>query len=331
MEDTSCRRSQTLVARARSCGWRIFDGSEEGNHEKNIAATNLNHGSCRSLSTCERSGLGTALARIGAASGPWKGQSLVVLENDLVRVTFLPGAGGRLVQYVDKATALNHLQEKGDFASEEAGGIWDKEGVWPTTNISNHPFTHRVLQSSERVEAVFEARLGNLKITRKCWLTPASRRIAVETTYQNIGPLPMRYLIAQVFRLAPGGTAGREDYTLCPDGGGVVKRGFASRGSEGRYSLSPSWWAASDSKRRESLLLTFESNPLLAERTIRSGAGGFALELHTRRRLAEPGETMTLRWDMHLIKETRDLLCIGAHDSFLPEPQRAAMIRRLRR
>ena len=140
----------------------------------------------------------------------------------------------------------------------------------------------------------------------------------METTYQNTGPLPMRYLIAQVFHLAPGGTAGGEDYMLYPDGSGVVKRAFDARWSE-RCGLRVAFVVVvSNSKRRESLLLTLEPNPLLAECTIRSGGGGFGLELHSRRRLAEPGEKMTLRWDMHLVKGTSDLVRIPADDCFLP-------------
>ena len=83
----------------------------------------------------------------------------------------------------------------------------------------------------------------------------------------------------------------------------------------------------SDSKRRESLLLTVKPNPSLAECTIRSGAGAFGLELHSRRRLAEPGEKMTLRWDMHLVKRTRDLVRVTADHCLLSGHQRADMIR----
>ena len=125
-------------------------------------------------------------------SGLWKGQALVVLENDLVSVTFLPRA---VVDWSDTSTRQRPsitFRKMGELTSEGAGGVWDKEGVWPTTNISNHPFTHRVLQSSDRLEAVFEAHLGNLTIVRHCWLTCRSTGLAVETTYQNTGPLPMR-------------------------------------------------------------------------------------------------------------------------------------------
>jgi poly(3-hydroxybutyrate) depolymerase len=82
---------------------------------------------------------------------------------------------------------------------------------------------------------------------------------------------------------------------------------------------------ASDSGQGVSLLFTWEPNPLLAERAFGSGAGALVLELHTRRHLSKPGEALTLRWDMRLLKQAGDVGRACAEGCFLPEPEQAAM------
>jgi poly(3-hydroxybutyrate) depolymerase len=260
-----------------------------------------------------------------SSDSPWRGQKLLVLENDLVSITLLPNAGGRVVRYVDKTTGINHLHETAELAAEEAGGIWDKEGVWPTSNICNHPFAYRVQETPDHLEAVFEAELGNLRISKKYRLDSESTRLALESTYENTGTIPIRTLVTQVFNLAPGGTAGNEDFVVYPDGDGLVKKGFGSSLPIGPNSVSPSWWMVSDSQQGVSLLFTFEPNPLLAERIIGSAEGAIDLELHTRRHLSNPGEALTLRWDMRLIRHASEVKRACVEGCFLPESAREAM------
>ena len=262
-------------------------------------------------------------------SGPWKNQKLLVLENEQVSVGILPGAGGRVIRYVDRSTGINHLQENSNLSSEDSGGIWDKEGVWPTTNISNHPFSYRVQQQPDRLEAVLQADLGNLAVTKKYTLAPRSSRLVLETTYKNSGTLPMRYLIAQVFQLAPGGSAGDEDYVLYPDGGGLAKKVFGSHPWEGPQAGSSPWWMVYDSQRSESLFLSYEPDPTLAERTVTWGKGVIQLQLHTRRHVSQPGESLTLRIDLHLVKSAAEFAHACDSSCFLPESDRAVLIRTL--
>jgi len=263
------------------------------------------------------------------SGAPWRGQKLLILENDLVSVTLLPQAGGRVVRYVEQMTGVNHLHESPELEAEEAGGIWDKEGVWPTYNICNHPFEYRVDQAPDHLEVVFNADLGNLRITKKYRLDADSTRLALEATYQNTGSIPIRTLFAHVFSLAPGGTVGSEDFVVYPEGEGLVKKSFGSRLPIGPSSVSPSWWMVSDSQQDVSLLFTFEPNPWLAERIIGSVEGAVELELHTRRHLSNPGEALTLRWDMRLIKHASEVerACVG--ECFVPESERKAMARSL--
>jgi len=287
------------------------------------------------------SGLFLFLATAGAAkasglrwhetssAAPWRGQKLLVLENDLVRITFLPQAGGRVVRYVDQLTGVNHLHENPDLEAEEAGGIWDKEGVWPPSNICNHPFAYRVEEAPDHLEVVFDADLGNLRISKKYRLDAASSRLALEASYQNIGSIPIRTLFTQVFSLAPGGTVGSGDFVVYPDGDGLVKKGFGSSLPIGPNSLSPSWWMVSDSEQGVSLLLTVQPNPLLAERTVGSAEGAFKLELHTRRHLSQPGEALTLRWDMRLIKCASEVQRACVDGCFLPDSERRSMTQAL--
>jgi poly(3-hydroxybutyrate) depolymerase len=255
----------------------------------------------------------------------WRGQKLLVLENHLVSVTFLPQEGGRVVRYVDQTTGVNQLHETPELEAEEAGGIWDKEGVWPTVNISNHPFAYRVQQSPDYLEVTFDADLGNLRITKKYRLDSKSTRLALEATYQNTGSTPICTLFTHVFSLAPGGTVGREDFVVWPEGDGLVKKSFASRLPIGPSSVSPSWWMATDSEQGVSVLFTFEPNPLLAERVISSVDGAIELELHTRRHLSNPGEAVTLRWDLRLIKHANEVEQACVEGCFLPESERKAM------
>ena len=262
-------------------------------------------------------------------AAPWRCEKLLVLENDQVSITFLPQAGGRVVRYIDQTTGVNHLHENPDLEAEDAGGIWDKEGVWPPSNICNHPFAYRVEKAPDHLEVVFEAELGNLKIAKKYRLDSASSRLALEATYQNTGAIPIRTLFTQVFSLAPGGTVGNQDFVVYPDGEGLVKQGFGSSLKLGPNTLSPSWWMVSDSDKGVSLLLTVEPNPLLAERTIGSSESAVELELHTRRHLSQPGEVLTLRWDMRLIKYPSDLERACAEGCFLPESERKGMIQSL--
>ena len=264
-----------------------------------------------------------------SSEAPWRGQRLLVLENDLVSITLLPQAGGRVVRYVDQMTGVNHLHEDRELEAEEAGGIWDKEGVWPTSNICNHPFAYRVEQAPDHLEVVFDADLGNLRITKKYRLDSESTRLALEATYQNTGSIAIRTLFTHVFSLAPGGTVGSEDFVVYPDGDGLIKKGFGSRLPIGPNSVSPSWWMVSDSQQGVSLLFTFEPNPWLAERIIGSVAGAVELELHTRRHLSNPGEALTLRWDMHLIKHASEVERACVERCFLPEPDRKAMTQSL--
>ncbi len=255
----------------------------------------------------------------------WRGQKLLVLENEFVSITLLPQAGGRVVRYVDRSTGLNQLHENPDLESPDAGGIWDREGIWSTSNISNLPFTYKVQHESAEIEAIFEADLGNLRITKKYRLGPASTRLTLETVYRNTGPMPIRTLFSQTFSLAPGGTTGSADYVVYPEGEGLVKMGYGSNLPIVPTSVSPSWWIASDSRQGVSLLLTFEPGPSLAERTIGWGAGAIELELHTRRGLLNPGEAVTLRWDMRLIKQASDIRQACTDGCFLPQSEREAM------
>jgi poly(3-hydroxybutyrate) depolymerase len=260
---------------------------------------------------------------------PQRCEKLLVLENDLVNITFLPQAGGRVVRYLDQTTGVNQLRESADLEAEDAGGIWDKEGVWPPSNICNHPFAYRVEEAPDHLEVVFEADLGNLTIAKKYRLDSASSRLALEAIYQNTGTIPIRTLFTQVFSLAPGGRVGNQHFVVYPDADGLVKQGFGSSPKLGPDSLSPSWWMVSDSERGVSLLLTVEPNPLLAERAIGSSESAVELELHTRRHLSKPGEVLTLRWDMRLIKHARDVERACAEGCFLPESERNGMIQSL--
>jgi len=255
----------------------------------------------------------------------WRGQKLLVLENDLVSVTLLPQAGGRVVRYVDQRTGVNQLHESPELEAEEAGGIWDKEGVWPTYNICNHAFAYRVEQAADHLEVAFDADLGNLRITKKYRLGSESTRLALETTYRNSGSIPIRTLFTHIFSLAPCGRVGSEDFVVYPEGDGLVKKGFGWRLPIGPNSVSPSWWMVSDSQQGVSLLFTFEPNPCLAERIIGSVAGAVELELHTRRQLSHPGEALTLRWDMRLIKHASEVEHACIEGCFLPESEREAM------
>jgi poly(3-hydroxybutyrate) depolymerase len=226
-------------------------------------------------------------------------------------------------------TGVNHLHENPELEADDAGGIWDKEGVWPTSNICNHPFAYRVQQAPDHLEVVFDADLGNLRITKKYRLDSESTRLALEATYQNTGSVPIRTLFTHTFSMAPGGTAGSEDFVVYPDGDGLVNKRFGSRLPIGPSSVSPSWWMVSDSEQGVSLLLTFGPNPLLAERIIGSVAGAVELELHTRRYLGNPGEALTLRWDMRLIKQASEVDRACVEGCFLPESERKAMIQSL--
>jgi hypothetical protein len=226
-------------------------------------------------------------------------------------------------------TGINHLHESPELEAEDAGGIWDKEGVWPTYNICNHPFAYRVEQAPDHLEVVLDADLGNMRITKKCRLDSESTRLALEATYQNSGSIPIRTLFTHIFSLAPGGRVGSEDFVVYPDSEGFVKKRFGSRLPIGPSSVSPSWWMVSDSEQGVSLLLTFEPNPLLAERIIGSVPGAVELELHTRRHLSNPGEALTLRWDMRLIKHASDVERACVEGCFLPESERKAMTQSL--
>jgi poly(3-hydroxybutyrate) depolymerase len=256
---------------------------------------------------------------------PWRGQKLLIIENDLVSVTLLPQAGGRVVRYVDRASGANQLHETRELEAEEAGGIWDKEGVWPTYNICNHPFTYHVEEAPDHLEVALEADLGNLRVTRKYRLDSHSTRLALETTYRNTGSEAIRTLFTHIFSLAPGGRAGSEDFVVWPEGEGLVKKTHGSRLPIVPESVSPCWWLVSDAEQGVSLLFTFEANPLLAERTIDGAEGAVELELRTRRHLAKPGETLTLRWDMRLVKRASEVERACAEGCFLPQTERKAM------
>jgi poly(3-hydroxybutyrate) depolymerase len=264
-----------------------------------------------------------------SCAAPQRCEKLLVFENDLISITFLPQAGGRVVQYIDQTTGVNQLHESPDLEAEDAGGIWDKEGVWPTSNICNHAFAYRVEEAPDHLEVVFEADLGNLRIAKKYRLDAASSRLALEATYQNTGTIPIRTLFTQVFSLAPGGRVGNQDFVVYPDTDGLVKQGFGASPKLGPNSLSPSWWMVSDSEKGVSLLLTVEPNPLLAERTIGTSETAVELELHTRRHLSKPGEVLTLRWDMRLIKHASEVERACTEGCFLPESERNGMIQLL--
>lgn len=281
---------------------------------------------------------------------PWREQKLLVLENDRVSIALLPERGGRLVRYVDRTTGVNHLFEnpesetKLDFWWRNTGGIWDKEGVYPEPNICDLPFAYKVQQAPDYLEVVLDADLGNLRVAKRYRLNFGSTRLALETTYENIGSIPICTFFSHIFSLAPGGSASTEGFVVYPDGDGIVKRPFGSRLPEGPSSVLPSWWMVSNSQQGASLLLTYEPHPLLAERVIGSvgapkwelayeyepaHANAVDLELHTRRHRASPGEALTIRWDMHLIKQASEVEQACAEGCFLPLPQRQTMIQSL--
>src|SRR5262245_39335393 len=77
------------------------------------------------------------------------GQRIVEVENERIRVAVLPDLGGRVLRYVDKATGRNHLWETAQW---DSAGIWDKEGNWPTFNLSSHPFHYDVKQVGNSIQ-----------------------------------------------------------------------------------------------------------------------------------------------------------------------------------
>ncbi len=236
-------------------------------------------------------------------SGTLRGVKLVRVENDRVAVTLLPDYGARVLSYVDKTTGSNHLSETQDLDSPGAGGIWDREGIWPPGNISNYPFEYSVRSSSGALHIRFSADLGNLKVEKCYVLRSDSTRLTLESSYRNIGPRPIRYSISQVFRLAVGGQAGGEDFVVYPKGTSVITEAFEpSRMVATPDKSSAPWWAVTDSSRDETLLLTFDPTPFLAQRTLNFSTSYVELEHLGRRHRSEPGGAIQLTWDMSLIK-----------------------------
>src|SRR5215210_3296552 len=76
-------------------------------------------------------------------------QAVVELEHEQVRVTVLPGLGGRGLRYIDKATGKNH---SGESTSWYDAGVFDKEGNWPNVNFSGHAFQYDVKRTSSQSE-----------------------------------------------------------------------------------------------------------------------------------------------------------------------------------
>jgi pimeloyl-ACP methyl ester carboxylesterase len=67
----------------------------------------------------------------------------------------------------------------------------------------------------------------------------------------------------------------------------------------------------------------------LSERVITFGDGHVDLEFHTRRHLAQPGESLRLRWDLRLLKDADELANAGGGWSWLAEPEQSRMVKAL--
>src|SRR5205814_1849429 len=65
---------------------------------------------------------------------------------------------------------------------------------------------------------------------------------------------------------------------------------------------SPAWCAVTDTRLGESLLLEPTDNSLLTERSLQFGDKHIQLEYLTRRHLSQPGEALTLKWRLQLVK-----------------------------
>src|SRR5262245_18888646 len=233
------------------------------------------------------------------------GKRLVELENDRIQVSVFPDLGGRVLRYVDKATGKNHLSETTPW---DTAGIWDKEGPWPPTNISSHHFQYNAKQTGGLLQLNLWADLGNLRVEKRYTLTSGSTRLTLETSYRNVSSRPIRYSVSHVFRLAVGGSSGREDYAVYPEGEGIAKRGFdVSQPDQGSINSSPSWWLVSDIQRGESLFLEAKPSPFLAQQSLHFGEQYIQLEYRTRRHLAEPGAVLKLGWDLRLVKTASEL------------------------
>jgi predicted esterase len=209
---------------------------------------------------------------------------LLTLSNGKVSIV-LSATGGRLVQFTDAATGTAHLG---------GGGIWDKEGIWPTTNISNYPFQPQVTA----IEATFRAEIGNLRITHSYRLDPGSARLDVQNRYQNIGPEPIRCLFSEVFTLPPNPIP-----VLYPEGGGITRR------TSGAALFDPRWWQAGD------LRVEAKASRWLAEAAVSFPRGQARVELHTRRGLLTPGDEEQLDWSLGLVPPVPDF---GEH--YVPFP-----------
>jgi hypothetical protein len=103
-----------------------------------------------------------------------------------------------------------------------------------------------------------------------------------------------------LFRLAVGGSAGREDFVEYSEGGAPIKKGFGD--SERSIRPAPSWLKVTDTERRESLLIE-SASPAVARRTLQSSQQYTQVEYQTRRHLAQPGETLNVNWDLVLVKD----------------------------
>ena len=160
------------------------------------------------------------------STGTEAGHEAVYIENDLLRITVLPGKGADIYQFIHKPTALDILWKNpiglwppGSPPHDGSGGfefLENYEGCWqelfpscndPTTyqgqqmpfhgEVAHLPWRYAVAEATDNTVAVrfsVETRLTTFRMERVMRLEAGSARLKLDETVTNIGAAEQHFV-----------------------------------------------------------------------------------------------------------------------------------------
>jgi len=225
-------------------------------------------------------------------------ESDYMLSNGLIKLTVLPGEGGKIIELTSLPEDINHVCSDKKYG----GGIKENEGYYPGVlssqllngNIEQDTADQTVLRlaMSKPVDAILESKTLTVKRDE------AKANLVINLW--NRGAMDTMLALRLHSELRVGGTADAKDRFFVPSKEGVKSVAYAGEGDRG-FTPSEGWAACCDQSDKSALVFSF--SPEEVETVFLYFADDrYNIELWTPRRKIGPSQSLPLNANIFLLK-----------------------------
>lgn len=223
-------------------------------------------------------GTAESACKISSAQlGSWQ---TTVVENELVRVVFVPVLGGRIVEYSLKSSGNNEvaadvekiaaLPPGGQIPAEilnYLGGYEDtitEKGLWSWPgDFRAEPYSLEVIENTpERITVKLTAAKGSIRIERTHTLCSGSTTLSNQLKVTNTTDAPIEMMLRHKFVAHIGGGAKPGDVLAYPAKSGIVCKKYFPDNVWMDFAMTSPWISGSNPRARETFLLTSRAEQL---------------------------------------------------------------------